>query len=232
MNRLTPNKESFTLIELLVVIAIIAILAAMLLPALSKAREKARTASCTSNLKQLGLSMDFYANDNEDYFPLEGMKVPISDTLTSGAWYYKLWLYSQDTKVFKCGSATKTVRLNSIGSDMAKEKMTNGEISYFCIANITGLNNNASYPPHRRLQCTEPTSTVLLMDNWVNDNLAGPVITTKNEVSTGITAAQADMVYRHGGSTNILFVDGHVGPFKRPTTTSTASFYSSLILSL
>ncbi len=63
-------RKLFTLIELLVVIAIIAILAAMLLPALNKARNKARQSQCISQLKQFGTAIHSYTGDNEDNFPL------------------------------------------------------------------------------------------------------------------------------------------------------------------
>jgi prepilin-type N-terminal cleavage/methylation domain-containing protein len=113
-SRFGENK-AFTLIELLVVIAIIAILAAMLLPALAKAKEKAKQISCTSNLKQIGIGLALYTTDFSDYFPpITSYQIPGNVTSPSQAWTKTLGPYlkqqgasftSQANKVFICASA-------------------------------------------------------------------------------------------------------------------------------
>src|SRR5437870_12943837 len=105
MARLRRGR-GFTLIELLVVIAIIAILAAILFPVFAQARDKARSAACLSNLKQIGQALMMYAQDWDEkstWFWNSGAADAAKDQL-AGYWYQLLLPYTKSVQVFICPS--------------------------------------------------------------------------------------------------------------------------------
>ncbi len=114
------KKRAFTLIELLVVIAIIAILAAILFPVFAKAREKARTSSCQSNEKQIGVAFTQYAQDYDEKYPWR------EGGTNTYQWRSMVQPYIKSVQVFKCPSNTSTATFwndNTVASNYA---MVNG----------------------------------------------------------------------------------------------------------
>lgn len=121
------TRSGFTLIELLVVIAIISILATMLIPSLTQARDLARTVTCQSNLRGIGLLVQMYRNENMGYLPSMpyNMASITNEAEQVQTWQYKLMEYNDlEAGIFDCPSMSYGSRMGRFGpADYAVNKM-------------------------------------------------------------------------------------------------------------
>ena len=210
------QKKNFTLIELLVVIAIIAILASMLLPALSKARERAKTSTCANNLKQQGIANILYANDFYEWLPGAG-----SYSDRNGQVCPK---YLSNLKVFQCPTRPTNISDTSY--------------NYSRISSYGGTSvNNTNYRCAIGLklsQITAPARTMFYEDGVPRGTAASSYSPHVQTVDPGDEDTWGRVDFRHMtsvtlgyekrnfyGVANVLFSDGHVTGLSRkdiPTT--------------
>jgi len=246
-DRRAPSRQGtfagFTLIELLVVIAIIAILAAILFPVFAKARDKARQATCMSNLKQVGMALVQYSQDYDESHPgvwfgpvsLQPWSQP-SDATTFYKWMDAVYPYVKNEQVFNCpsdGVNKKYVFRNRDGSN-GYGSYAMSQAYYKVGDRFTGpaSDYNQFLAPGvpfvmRIAMIQAPASTVWVVDGGV-PGIKQPIWKSYEfwwydppEINASFPAPKGsapryfqNIVERHSDMVNVIYCDGHVKSVK------------------
>jgi prepilin-type N-terminal cleavage/methylation domain-containing protein/prepilin-type processing-associated H-X9-DG protein len=206
------RNRGFTLIELLVVIAIIAILAAMLFPVLSQAKHRAWTVQCVSNLRQIGMGMKMFADDNQELYPESGADIHWNTndpTTGKPSWMQQIYQYTMNTNVYDC-PANVQLPANMQGPF----NYFNGcRAAYLQAGGFSALQNNSiRYPSSYVLSgdtCGIPNQTT-----GENGGTFDPMDADKDDYSQNCVGGSPNgtpytLWQVHSSGQNILFVDGH-----------------------
>lgn len=202
-----PSRVAFTLVELLVVVAIIAILAAMLLPALRGAREKANSASCMSNLRQMGIALMAYVDDHGG--ALIPGAVPSESPLIS--WYNVLdgYMGKQDTNFSSAKRPAWQLCPSKIVTPLAFDTVGYGwNHIYFGQSPSTPQIGWGS----KLAEVTKPSRTIIIGDSkdpWIDP---APAYNYQHRYLYPFVGQDPWRASRHAGKGNYLMMDGHVEP--------------------
>ncbi|EIP97854.1 prepilin-type N-terminal cleavage/methylation domain-containing protein [Opitutaceae bacterium TAV1] len=192
---------AFTLIELLTVIAIIGILAAILIPTVGAVRAKARASQCASNLRQVGMALQLYANDNKDLFPRTGWEGYVNESDRPWMWKIAPYLGMEEGK--QLGKKTEGLPKSAgvLVCPVFDGSNADHRIAYGY--NLAISDNRWLY---RRAAVEAPSRIFLLIE------IGNPA----RGASEGGSFNDAGLDFRHpGDSANALFVDGHVAGVKK-----------------
>ncbi len=208
------RRSAFTLIELLVVIAIIAILAAILFPVFAQARESARTISCLSNMKQLGLSWHMYAQDYDEVFPLSrsiGYPDPAGDCArhtndgyTKITWKSLTQPYVKSWQLFRCPSNPNN-DIQAEGSDIEAKISygTNGVVMW-------------GWNPLKMAAVNRPAETVMILESTWDCADLGDWVARVNDPPACQWGQGFNLHRGQKGIMNWAFFDGHAKAMKLP----------------